>query len=110
MIIWRGYGFLIAIFAIVALVLAIAGAEGVWGKPLPADKRQLAELLGMLAAALATYGLHFALNRSSKPRVVVDKETGKEITLVARHDLFFIPVKFWPFVFGGLGVLFFFQR
>lgn len=110
MLIWRGYGILVALIAIACFVGAMVGAESFWGKPLPMDKRALSELLGMLVAAALVYGLHLALEKSYPPRVVIDKETGKEINLVPKHDFFFIPVKYWPYVLGALGILFFFQR
>ena len=110
MLIWRGYGILVALIAIGCLIGTRVGAENLWGKPLPMDKRQLAELVGMLTASALVYGLHLALEKSSPPRTVVDKETGQEIKLVAKHDLFFIPVKYWSYVLAAFGVLFFFQR
>lgn len=110
MIIWRGYGFLVVLLAICGNIFARIGAEQLWGKPLPIDKRQAAELVGMLLAAALIYLLHIAIQWSSKSRVVIDKETGQEITLLAKHDLFFIPVKYWALILASLGVIFFFQK
>jgi hypothetical protein len=109
MIIWRGFGFLVAVFIILGYGAARYTAEHLWGNPLPVGTRQGAELIGMLLAAALVYGLHFALERSDKPRTVIDKETKQEIVLRSKHDLFFIPVKYWPYVLAGLGLLFFFQ-
>ena len=110
MLIWRGYGILVAILTIVAYVVAAAVAEHAWGTPLTPDHRGVVGLGGMLLAAALVYGLHLALARTSQPRVVIDKATGREITLVAKHDFFFIPVRFWAIILVALGVMFFFRH
>jgi len=109
LIFWRGYGILVAVFTIVCYICVRIIAENVWGEPLPIDKRKFAELAGMLLAAAAAYGLHRLLLRLYPPKTVIDKETGLEIKLVSNHDLFFIPVKHWPYVLVALGLLFAFQ-
>ena len=109
MIFWRGYGILVAVLAFVCLIGGRIAAESMWGTPLPVDKRRLSELIGMFVAAAVVYGLHLALNKSDPPRTLIDKETGKEVVLVPKHDLFFVPVKYWPYVLIAFGVLFFLQ-
>ncbi len=110
MIFWRGYGILVAVLAFVCLIGGRMAAESMWGTPLPVDKRKLSELIGMLVAAAVVYGLHLALQKAAAPRTLIDKETGKEVVLVVKHDLFFVPVKYWPYVLMGFGVLFFLQK
>lgn len=62
-----------------------------------------------IAAAAMLQGMHVVLSTQPE-RTVIDKETGKEFVLaVAPHDLFFVPVKYWPWLLMGLGVLFFHQ-
>ncbi|MDO9438631.1 hypothetical protein [Hydrogenophaga sp.] len=109
MVIWRGYGILVVVFMGVCMVAAKAGAESLWGTPLPIEKRQLYELLGMWLAAGAVYGLHLAVTKLNPPRTVVDQQTGEELKLVSKHDLFFVPIKYWSIVLVALGVLFFVQ-
>jgi hypothetical protein len=38
---------------------------------------------------------------------VTDPDTGQQLWTTPRSTLFFIPVRFWPFILGGLGVLLF---
>jgi hypothetical protein len=110
MIVWRGYGILVLIFTIAGYAIGRVGAEQIWGSPLPNTYRSGAELVGMLLAAATVYVLHRALEARQAPRVMVDKATGQEIEIRPKNDLFFIPVKFWPYILALLGVLFFFQK
>ena len=110
MLIWRGYGIMVVVFAFVGLIAGKAFAENVWGTPVPVDKRQWGELLGMLLAAALVYGFHLLTQRPSEKRVIIDKRTGREEVLEKKHDLFFIPMKYWSIILVVLGVMFFFQK
>jgi hypothetical protein len=110
MIVWRGYGILVLIFAVIGYGLGKFGAEQIWGSPLPPAYRPGAELVGMLLAAAIVYGLQRLIEARQSPRAFIDKASGEEIIVRPRHDLFFIPLKAWPYILALLGVLFFFQR
>jgi hypothetical protein len=110
MLIWRGYGILVAFLTVVSYMVVRSSAEHLWGSPLSNEFRPGVELTALLLAAGLVYALHVAINRFSEPRVVIDKSTGQEMHLVSKHDLFFIPVRFWPYILAVLGVVFFFQR
>lgn len=110
MLVWRGSGIFVVVLTVVAYLLAVQAGEHFLGSPLPAANRAAVELLGMLIAAALVVGLHIAIDRTSEPRTVVDKATGQEIALQAKHDLFFIPIKFSPYILAALGVWFFFQH
>ncbi|MRX06376.1 hypothetical protein GJ697_00845 [Pseudoduganella sp. FT25W] len=110
MIVWRGYGILVLVFTVIGYALGKVGAEQIWGTPLAPNYRQGAELAGMLLAAAIVYGLHRLIEARQAPRAFVDKATGEEIIVKPRHDLFFIPLKIWPYILALLGVWFFFQK
>jgi hypothetical protein len=38
-------------------------------------------------------------------RVVIDKQSGQEITLRGAHDFFFIPLKVWPAILVIVGTI-----
>jgi hypothetical protein len=80
-------------------------AESAWGSPLSEDQRNYLAVAAMFFSAASVYGLNIRLVRSFPTRTVVEKETGHEFKLVPKHDLFFIPVKYWPYVLFSLGVL-----
>ncbi len=43
----------------------------------------------------------------SDGKILIDPETGEEVLLKSSHSLFFIPIKYWTYVFGALAVLWF---
>lgn len=104
MIIWSGLGFLVAVIGFASLILTEFVSEKVTGNDQFYQEHGWVILVAMLLAAGLTYGLHRLL-LLQKGRVVIDKETGQEIVLRSSHSLFFIPVKWWPVVFVGLGVV-----
>lgn len=104
MIIWSGLGFLVAVIGFASLILTEFVSEKVTGDDQFYQEHGWVILVAMLLAAGLTYGLHRLL-LLQKGRVVIDKETGQEIVLRSSHSLFFIPVKWWPVVFVGLGVV-----
>lgn len=110
MLIWRGYGIMVVVFAAVGLVAGKAFNENFWGSPVPVDKKQWGELFGMLLAAALVYGFHYVTQRPSDRRVVIDKQSGKEEILEKKHDLFFVPIKYWSIILLGLGVMSFFRK
>jgi hypothetical protein len=105
MIIWKGFGFLVAVIGFGSLVLAELISERITGNDQFYQQNGWVILIGMLVAAALTYGLHRLL-LLQKQRVVVDKETGEELVLSSGHSLFFVPVRWWPGIFIVLGVVF----
>jgi hypothetical protein len=110
MIVWRGYGILVVVIAAAGYALGKLGAEQIWGAPLPAAYRPGAGLAGMVLAAALVYGLHRLIEARQSPRAFIDKTTGEELIVRPRHDLFFIPLKAWPYILLLLGVCFFLHR
>jgi hypothetical protein len=110
MIVWRGYGILVAVFAVVGLLIGRLVAEQIWGAPMSEASRHGSALFGMLIAAGGVYGLHRVLERREPPRTLVDAATGQQVQFKSKHDFFFIPVKFWPFLLAALGVWYFFKK
>ena len=104
MLIWRGYGIFVVILAIAGHTASIMASEYILGSPLPLAYRPALQLTAMLVAAGLVYGLHVVIQRTNRPRIVIDKATGQELTLIEKHDLFFIPVKFWAYIIGMVGL------
>jgi len=60
-----------------------------------------------LAAILATsgnYALSRWLARRYAPKVYIDKATGQEIVLRRRDSLFFVPVRYWTYVYAFFAI------
>ena len=108
MIVWQGFGFLVAVVSF-AILVATQFATGVLTK----DESYYGthgwpKLLALWLAAAAVYAL--ARYFDSRPgKVMIEKETGREVHLRRSHSLFFVPMKYWPYVLVVLGIVFFFM-
>ena len=107
MIIWNGFGFVVAIIGFATLILTEVVSELLTKNEQFYQENSWVILVGMVIASILTFGFHKLLCLK-KPQIVVDKETGQEIELRGNHSLFFIPVKWWPLVFIILGFIFMF--
>jgi hypothetical protein len=104
MIIWSGYGVLVIIFGFGSAMLTDTVAARMTGDRLYYAHHRWLILVAMGLAAALTYGLDRLL-KLRKAKVVIDKETGQEITLHYPHSLFFIPLKAWPYLLLLLGLV-----
>ncbi len=105
MVVWTGFGFLIAIIGFGALIGTEIVIENIAGNESFYQDDLWVIFFGMVVAAAIT---HF-LNKTillPKSKVVLDKETKEEILLRNEHSLFFIAAKWWPVIFIGIGVVF----
>lgn len=104
MIIWRGYGFLAVVAMVVSILLSINIERHLLEASVVAAYPMLANCIGLWLGAGLLYGINRLIDRGNEPRTFVDKATGREITVQAKHDLFFIPLKYWPLLLMALGV------
>jgi len=63
------------------------------------------KLAGAVLGALLAFGMVKILKKGNKPRIVIDKATGKEIQISRGDSLFFVPVRFWPYIILAIGVI-----
>ena len=102
MIVWRGRGGAVALvtFLILLAVNFLAdffGGEGYW------QENKIFLGLGCVFAGAFTLFLHRGTDYSK--RVLIDQKTGEAFSLEPKHDLFFIPIKYWPFIFAFFGLI-----
>ncbi len=96
MIIWAGLGILIPLVAIFGIAVgSILGAAV--GQPGPGFG------LGFLLAALANWGL-WKLVYPKTPKVLIDPATGRQVVILPKHSLFFIPARAWTWILVALAV------
>ncbi len=95
MIVWEGRGILIVLVLIASFILAEA--------VLPIYYLDFAFVISFLGTGILTW--HFGSNWNKKARVVIDKETGEEYQIKSNHSLFWIPMQYWAFVLGFLGII-----
>ena len=99
MVIWTGWGLLVLVFVVIGagtgeLLANLAQTDQNW--PMG---------IGTLLAAGMNYSAAKMLE--SEGEILIDPETGEEVLLKSSHSLFFIPIKYWTYVFGALAVLWF---
>jgi len=102
-IIWRGWGILVAVIAFLGLLAGQLVGTAIFG---PVGYEQNATWLvslGLLVAAVVLWPIGRRMN--SGGRVLVDKATGQEVILKPRHSLFFIPVQFWSPILAVIAVI-----
>lgn len=99
MIIYQGFGIFGAMIPVGFMVLF----QILFDKFL---KLYTTNFMAAVVGAIAIY--YFDKYLSEKPnKVVIDKETGVEIIIKKSHTLFFIPLKYWVYIWLVIGVYFF---
>ncbi len=91
MIIWSGWGILVAVVGFLCLLLTNVAVNGATQDPKYYESHGWPKLLGFCIAAAISGPMGWAMNRNG-----------------AGHSLFFIPVQYWWGVFLVLGIIFLF--
>lgn len=103
MVVWRGWGIGALLIAVIVNVLM----QSLIGMAMGDDNYGKAHgwtwIVSMGIAAVCVWFAGVRLEAQGG-RTVIDKESGQEFELKAKHDLFWIPFKYWAFVFMALGV------
>ena len=94
MIIWRGWGILVALIAGGAVVLMQVGSDALLGPGTYARHNGWLLPVGLLVAALLIWPLGRRLNGRAA-RTLLDPATGQQVTLRRDHSLFFIRMEYW---------------
>ncbi len=125
MIVWSRWGILVVVCVGLGVGTgALLDALVLGGRTGPGFDMFLG--LGLMAAAVYTHLLDRVLTRHlDKPRQqfvleplpqrvghqthrqvpVVHPQTGRPVFVQPRSSLFLVPVRYWPFILGGLGIL-----
>jgi hypothetical protein len=94
MIIWSGWGFLVAVFVLVASLAMELVTESLTHDDNFYQTQAWPLALALVIAGIATWFVGIYLNARGA-RTVIDKATGKELALGSRHHFFFIPMHYW---------------
>ena len=104
MIIWSGWGFLVAV-----VVFGMSLAMEFVTEALVGDSQFYQVQAWPLALALAISGVIVwrlgTYFQAKGARVVIDKATGQELTLASEHRFFFVPMHYWGPVLIAFAVL-----
>lgn len=101
MIVWSGWGFLVAIVGV-----ALWGVGFVIGTSVAPGTPLVAAVLGFVGAIGAGVAIFFAARKfeGKVERTLIDQQTGQEVVLRRNAgSLFFIPTRFWAYIVPALG-------
>ena len=96
LIVWRGFGWLVPVIVIAALILTQLAVDAVYGQGFytaNAWPKQAA----FIAAAVFVGLLGVFLNHMRRG-LLIDEETGEVVGKAPSHTLFFIPVEYWAVI------------
>ena len=112
MIIWSGWGFVVAVIGIGCLLLTELGVEAAMKDDQYYQNNGWPKLVALLIAAVIVWPLGRALNRPRPGRELIDTNTGERVVLPSGggHSLFFIPVEYWAPLLVVLGVVLLFVK
>jgi hypothetical protein len=108
MIIWSGFGFLVAVVGFGCLILTELMTRAAFDEKYY-QAHGWPKLAGIWVAAALVYVLGLWLDRQPG-RAMIDKATGQEVVLKRSHSLFFIPVRYWVYIFLVLGIVLLFVK
>jgi hypothetical protein len=104
MIIWSGKGFLVAVFVFGCSLIANLITNTLTGGDLYWEQRRWPLGTSLLASATLSWMVGEASRRKHE-RVLIDRETGREVRLnEGDHSLFFVPMQWWGPILAVLGV------
>ena len=107
MIIWKGAGFLVAVIAFGMLLLTELSVEALFKDDKYYQTHGWPKLAAFVIAGWIVFFIGNYLNRK-QGRVVIEKDTGREVVLKSEHSLFFINVEYWSYILFALGFVFLF--
>lgn len=103
-LIWSGKGFLIPIIVFLSSLLAELISEAI-----TKDDNYYQSNLIPLGVSLIISGLFLWILsgrlKKSKPKIFIEKETGKEFVVKKDNNFFFIPFEYWPSILIGIGFI-----
>jgi hypothetical protein len=105
MLIWRGFGWTVIAITFAVLVLTELGVEQFYSDDQYYQDHGWPKLLAMAVSASLLWQLSQYLD-TRPARIVIDKQTGQELRLGADHDLFFVPLRYWPAILVIAGLAF----
>ena len=100
MIIWNGWGILVAFIGFACLLLTEFTVDGVMQNDQYFRRNGWPKFVASAVAAIITWFVGRAFNRKRPGRELIDGKTGG-----GGHSLFFIPMEYWAVIFLAIGIL-----
>ena len=108
MIIWKGLGFLVAVITFLVSLGAQLITETMTNDENYYQENSIPLAISILLSGIINGFLGKWIN-NTKPKILIDKETGEEVILKNNHSFFFIPMEYWSIilVIGSVLILIF---
>ncbi len=99
MIVWSGFGWVVPVIAVVCLLIGNILIGENW------SANTWAQAGTLLLAAILVFAFDRLFLEKRADKTLMNKETGEDVILRRNDSLFFIPVRFWPYILVGIAVL-----
>ncbi|CAM4233047.1 hypothetical protein [Bacillus paramycoides] len=104
MIIWSGWGFLVAIIVIINTLLGKVFFESITGDVTYFQEHSWPMAVMFIISGLMSWYLGKYINKPSG-KIYIDAETGEKVMFNKRHSLFFIKMEYWGPILGVIAVI-----
>ncbi|MEZ5856191.1 MAG: hypothetical protein R3D67_16110 [Hyphomicrobiaceae bacterium] len=102
MIIWRGWGLIVLVITFGCSLIAQLLTDQLLGSAYW-NAHAWPFGVAMIVAGGVVWLFSQVLGRGP-PRTLVDEQTGERVVVLPRHDLFFVPIKWWAVLLPGIGI------
>lgn len=107
MIIWQGWGLLVAVITFASSLVFEIGTESYFADDTYYQTHAWPLTTALLAAAVANWAAAQLLERRGG-RVLIDPQTGETVVIGGRHTLFFVPMRYWSVILAFAAMLAYF--
>ena len=104
MLVWRGWGILVALIPFLALAVVQAVVNALLGPETYTRNSDWFGPLALLIGAAVLWPLGWRLNGGSG-RTLVDPQTGQQVVLRRDHSLFFVKMEYWAVILAVVAVI-----
>ncbi|HDW8004919.1 TPA: hypothetical protein RM482_000496 [Bacillus cereus] len=104
MIIWSGWGFLVAIIVIINTLLGKAIFGSITGDATYFQDHSWPMVVMFIISGVMSWYLGKYINKPDG-KVYIDAETGEKVMFNKKHSLFFIKMEYWGPILGVIAVV-----
>ncbi|MDM5428537.1 hypothetical protein SB773_16785 [Bacillus sp. SIMBA_074] len=104
MIIWSGWGFLVAIIVIINTLLGKVIFESITGDATYFQDHSWPMAVMFIISGVMSWYLGKYINKPNG-KVYIDAETGEKVMFNKKHSLFFIKMEYWGPILGVIAIV-----
>lgn len=109
MIIWSGWGFLVAIIVIINTLLGKAIFGSITGDATYFQDHSWPMAVMFIISGVMSWYLGKYINKPDG-KVYIDTETGEKVMFNKKHSLFFIKMEYWGPILGVIAIVILIKR